>query len=568
MLKANVSLFALASACAILTACGGGGATIGSGGGAPVNAGPSTPGPTPLPGSVATPMPVGAVSPSPAPSATPSGGAAAAAAVTIPTFKMPLTHNGLWLTDADGRVVIFHGLNVAYKSDPYTPQAQGFTQADAAMLAREGFSSVRLWIWWSAFEPTPGVWDDTSLAATKQFIGWLQQYGITVRLNFAQVIWGQQFGGIGFPDWAADDDGLPSLNLGGDIEDGTVEPSIQASFDNLYNNVQYPDSIGLTDHFNRAWVHVATYFKNVPGVIAYDIFNEPEAGTQTNTCNNPAGCPVFDTQTLAPFFKKVVAAIRSVDPVKTIEYEPYVLDASGLFATYVNAGTDPNLELTFHLYPQTDVGLPQTAVVAYKLFETDATNNDDAIENTEFGATDDLTQIQGVIDAADTEMMGWLYWAFYSTEPTGNPATPTTETINPQEGIIVDPQQPPTEANLKTAKLQVLDRPYPFLVAGTPQSWNFDVTTNVFTLTYATKPVSGGAAIAQPTIVVVPQRLYPSGYTASATGAAITSLPNVNALTVVASTGATTVTVTVSPAAATSSHARKAASPAIPRLRR
>lgn len=481
---------------------------------------------------------------------------------------MPLRHDGRWLTDADGRVVIFHGLNVAYKSDPYTPQAQGFTREDAAMLAREGFSSVRLWIWWSAIEPSPGVWDDSSLAATKQFIGWLQQYGITVRLNFAQVIWGQEFGGIGFPDWAANTDGLPSVNLGGDIEDGTVEPSIQRAFDNLYANEAYPDSIGLTDHLSRVWQHVIAYFKGTPGIIAYDVFNEPEAGTQTNTCNNPAGCPIFDTQTLAPFFVKEVAAMRAVDPTTLIQYEPYVLDATGLFATYVNAGKDKNLELTFHYYPQTDTALSTTAPAAYRLFETDATNNGDAIENTEFGATDDLTQIRGVIDTADSQMMGWLYWAFYSTEPTGNPATPTTETINPQEGIILDPTQPPTEANLKVAKLQVLDRPYPFLIAGTPTSWNFNVTSNVFTLAYSTTPVSGGPPIAKPTVVVVPQRLYPSGYTVSATGATVVSLPNVNALTLVANQGATAVSVTVSPAVTPASKSRDAVTHASARSRR
>jgi endoglycosylceramidase len=231
-----------------------------------------------------------------------------------------------------------------------------------------------------------------------------------------------------------------------------------------------------------------------------------------------------------------------------------VLDAVGLFQTYVGGGSDKNLELTFHYYPQTDEALTTAAPLAYQLFETDATNHGDAIENTEFGATDDLTQITDVINTADQERMGWLYWAFYST---GNPATPMTETINPQEGIVVDPSQPPTEANLKVAKLDVLDRPYPFLTSGTPTSWNFNTSTNVFTYTYSTTPVSGSPPLGDPSVVVVPQRLFPNGYAAAVTGATVTSPPNAMGLTLQTNAGATSVTVVVSPASAPSSSARR-----------
>lgn len=60
----------------------------------------------------------------------------------LPPFATPLSHSGRWLTDAQGRAVIYKGINVAYKLPPYTPQAQGFTEEDAAMFAREGFAGV------------------------------------------------------------------------------------------------------------------------------------------------------------------------------------------------------------------------------------------------------------------------------------------------------------------------------------------------------------------------------------------------------------------------------------------
>ena len=543
-------LATLVVACVVAVAVAGcgSGTTIGTAGGGVATAGPPSAG--------ATPTPTATANSAGAPTPVASGSAAANSAAVIPSFPMPLTHSGRWLTDADGRVVIFHGLNVAYKNPPYTPQAQGFTQEDAAMLAREGFSTVRLWIWWQAFEPMPGVWDDSSLAATAQFIGWLHQYGITVRLNFAQVIWGDEFGGIGFPDWGAETDGLPLQNLGGDVEDGIGEASLHVAFDHFWANDPYPGSVGLQDQVAAAWEHVANYFKGTPGVIAYDVINEPEEGSSTGTCEQPAGCPVFDEELLTPFFAKIAAAIRTVDPTTLIQYEPVVLDAVGLFKTYVGGGSDKNLELTFHYYPQTDEELTTTSTLAYQLFENDASNHGDAIENTEFGATDDLTQITDIINTADQQRMGWLYWAFYSTEPTGNPATPMTEVLNPQEGIVYDPTQPPTESNLKVAKLDVLDRPYPFLVAGTPTAWSFNTTTNVFTLSYSTTPVGGGAPSGQPTVIVVPQRLFPSGYTASVIGAVITSQANANALMLEAPSNVSTVSVTVSPVGGAAASAR------------
>jgi endoglycosylceramidase len=41
------------------------------------------------------------------------------AAPTGPT--LPLGHIGRWMTDADGRVVVLHGLNQVYKVPPYEP---------------------------------------------------------------------------------------------------------------------------------------------------------------------------------------------------------------------------------------------------------------------------------------------------------------------------------------------------------------------------------------------------------------------------------------------------------------
>src|SRR5207245_1404307 len=64
-----------------------------------------------------------------------------------------IAHRDRWFTDARGRVLIFHGVNMTMKVPPYQPSALGFGDDDAALLAREGFNTVRLGAILKAIEP-------------------------------------------------------------------------------------------------------------------------------------------------------------------------------------------------------------------------------------------------------------------------------------------------------------------------------------------------------------------------------------------------------------------------------
>ncbi len=69
---------------------------------------------------------------------------------------LPLGHAGRWITDAQGRVLVLHGINMVYKLAPFYPSAAGFSDDDAAFLARIGFNAVRVGVLWEALEPSPG----------------------------------------------------------------------------------------------------------------------------------------------------------------------------------------------------------------------------------------------------------------------------------------------------------------------------------------------------------------------------------------------------------------------------
>ena len=113
-----------------------------------------------------------------------------------------LGHSGRWITDPDGKVVIFHGVNMVDKRPPYEPWAVGFSSADANFLAANGFNVVRLGVIYKGVEPSPGRYDEHYLDQIATTVETLGNAGIRSLLDFHQDAYNEVFGGEGFPDWA------------------------------------------------------------------------------------------------------------------------------------------------------------------------------------------------------------------------------------------------------------------------------------------------------------------------------------------------------------------------------
>src|SRR6185312_4007461 len=95
-------------------------------------------------------------------------------------------------------------------------------------------------------------------------------------------------------------------------------------------------------------VAVAKKWAAQPYLMGYDLFNEPNAGSQSATCANPAGCPQFDA-VLQRFYDHVRTAIRTVDPHHLVWYEPQFL-FNALSASNFTHVDDPNVGLSWHDY--------------------------------------------------------------------------------------------------------------------------------------------------------------------------------------------------------------------------
>jgi endoglycosylceramidase len=472
----------------------------------------------------------------------------------------PLGHSGRWITDAKGRVAILHGVNMVNKQPPYAPSAQGFGDDDAAFLERFGFDAVRLGLIYKAVEPNPGAYDDAYLnqiAATENV---LARHAVFSQLDFHQDLYNEKFQGEGWPDWAVQDDGLPNPQNGFPANYLT-NPALNRAFDHFWANDAGPGGIGLQARYAAAWGHVAARFAGADHTLGFDLMNEPWPGTAYPSCAVLTGCPGFDKDVLAPFYRSAIAAVRRSDPRKLLWYEPNVIFDFGA-DTNIPALGDRSLGMSFHGYCLPGLVTGTAGLACPALNERVLQNADkhaqaagDALMLSEFGATDDLATIRQNVQQADQHMVSWEYWHYCEC------LDPTTSGSGTQ-AIVIDPNQPPTGANVKQAKLDVLAEPYPQVVAGTPTGYGFDPATGRFALTYSTRGPTGKRFARRPrskrsarkkakfrqTQVFVPRDHYPSGYSAVVRGGGIASKPKAALLRVIACRGRANVSVTVIPA--------------------
>jgi endoglycosylceramidase len=471
-----------------------------------------------------------------------AGPGAAVPAAAAPAS--PIGHAGRWITDSTGRVLVVSGVNMVYKLPPYAPDAAGFGDDDAAFLAANGFSAVRLGVIWKALEPQPGVFDDAYLARIAASVRVLGRHGIVSLLDFHQDMYNEKFQGEGAPDWAVDDNGLPAAPALGFPANYFFQPALRAAYDNFWANTPVHGT-GLQDWYAGAWDHVAAYFRGSPDLLGYDIFNEPFPGSRIYRCLVPAGCMAADA-ILTRFDRKITAAIRRADPETMIFTEPWITFSEG-YPTSAGATGDPHAGFSFHDYcpftaiaAQLNVACPPFSNATFANAERHSTRTGDALLLTEFGATSDPGVLSSAVSAAEKHRIGWLVWAYCGC------GDPTTSGSPSSEGIVSDPVRPPTGSNVNEAMLAALAVPHPELVAGTPVSYGYDTSTHTFTLGYTTRRADGAGAFpaGSRTTVAVPPLQYPQGYRVTVNGARVLSAGSI--LRLASCPGATDVTLTVS----------------------
>ena len=394
----------------------------------------------------------------------------------------------------------------------------------------------------------------------------LARHGIVSLLDFHQDLYNERFQGEGAPDWAVQDDGLPNPALGfpGNY---LGNPALQRALDHFFNNDPGPGGVGLQDRFAAAWAHVAERFRGDASVLGYEILNEPFPGSTWPTCANTVGCPLFDAK-LTAFERRVDMAVRRVDPRTLVFYEPNVIFNDGA-GTQLGPIGDPHAGFAFHDYCLSESGsgsyngcAPFDDLVFANALKHVGTTGDALLE-TEWGATDDVPTLDAMVQRADKDMVGWLEWAYSGNDITSSAGTGDTQ------ALVINPAKPPVGANVKTAKLRILARPYPQVVAGTPESYGFDMSSQTLALRYSVARADGAGSFPSyaESDISVPAVEYPSGYAVSVQGGTVLSAANAPLLRVAACPGAGEVSVTVTPAGAGSGSCAAPAAATLPAAR-
>jgi endoglycosylceramidase len=463
---------------------------------------------------------------------------ASPAAAGVPT--QPLGHDGRWITDDHGRVVLIHAVNMVYKRPPYYPKAIGFGKNDAEFLHRHGFNGVRLGVIYAGVEPKPGKYDNSYLHKIADTERTLERNGVFSLLDFHQDLFNEKFQGEGWPDWAVQDDGLPNPQNGfpGNY---LTNPALQHAFDHFWANDPGPGGAGLVDRYAAAWRHVAGKFRKTPGVLGYDLLNEPWPGSNWQPCINPEGCKSFDTGPLASMMRKTTDAIRQVDRGHLVWQEPNVLFNFGPKTHLPKIGSNSGFSFHDYCLNNTAPSCPTTEGLVFDNADEEAVKTDRALMLTEFGATNVHPRIQHIVDLADQHMVSWMWWAYCGCDD------PTTSGPGDVQAIVKDPRKAPKGSNVIRKKLGLLERPYPQVTAGTPTSIDYDADSGVFEFTYSTKTPAGKVLPRRSkTTVFIPRRQYPD-YTMLLQGASPSGKGDSQHLVLKRNAGASTVTLTVAP---------------------
>ena len=464
--------------------------------------------------------------------------APASAAGPVP----PLGHDGRWITDAHGRVVLIHAVNMVYKRAPYYPKAAGFGADDAAFLRRHGFNGVRLGVIYKGVEPKPGRYDDSYIRHIADTERALARNNVFSLIDFHQDLYNERFEGEGWPDWAVQDDGLPNPHNGFPTNYLT-NPALQRAFDHFWANDPGPGGVGLVDRYAAAWRHVASHFRSSERVLGYDVMNEPWPGTVWQPCASPTGCPQFDTGPLAAMTRAVTRSIRKVDQTHLVWQEPNVIFNFGPQSHLPKIGSNSGFSFHDYCLDNSAPSCPETESLVFDNADDMAATTDRALMLTEFGATNEHPRIEHIVDLSDEHMVSWMWWAYCGCDD------PTTAGPGNLQAIVKDPAKPPRGSNVLRKKLALLDRPYPQVIAGTPTSFGYDRAANTFSLEYRAKSPDGQR---QPpnrrTRIYVPRSHYRDGYDVKVRGARVVSESDAKYLLLKRQAGAGRVTVEVTPA--------------------
>ena len=403
------------------------------------------------------------------------------------------------LRDPAGRDVVMRGLNVGGRSKfaPFLPfsidgeAALADVRAAAAdFFARFdawGLDTTRLTFSWEAWEPVEGERDARYLARYEALVDAAWAAGVRVIVDMHQDVFSSSLCGDGFPPWTitnitTDDPhhDCPFWYL--DYFGGSGE--VAEAFDQFWS-----DATGVRTKFATMWEDLAAHFAGHPGVVGFELLNEPAHG-------NAPDRDVWKDEVLSPFHADLAARLRAIAPEALVFYDEAGLDAVGGASESFHRPAGDGLVFAPHMYdPTVYIGLgwdgssPEPALEAFATFGA-ATGTPVLIG--EFGVKDGMPDgdawVAAVMDGMDRFRLSATLWEYSQDD----------ELWNEENFSIVDAD------GTERAVLDGYVRPWLRAVAGTASSGTWDAEAGRAEAQWTA--TAGGV-----TEIRVPSRLFPEG---------------------------------------------------------
>jgi endoglycosylceramidase len=435
-----------------------------------------------------------------------------------------LTTRGDVLIDELGRAVILRGVNVGGRSKmpPFLPfdfaDATEITaKADRLMTAVRalGGNAVRLTFSWEALESVRGTFDAEYLRRYRLLLDAAHKADLHVIVDFHQDVFHAAFCGDGFPEWALGDipHGPPHYDCAfpfWSLPYFDANSTVSQAFDRLWKNQD-----GLLDAFESMWRHVAREVGKHPAVAAFEIINEPGAGS---TPLETQGAMV-----LPPLYDRIAAVIEAEAGAAAIVCDEPVSATADI--QYLTRPAHPRFTYGPHYYDgATMLGIgPLDAArirgaVSAVLARTMPWNAPVILG--EFGAPNSVSfkseYLAAIYDALDTGRASGLLWdVSLSTQKWNN------EDFGPLSPDAVE-----------SAWAPLLDRPFPRAIDGAVTSFKWDPIARQFDLYVS----AAGDQISE---VYVPVRHVGTAPDIAVTGARSRFVPATGQILVAATRGAT-----------------------------
>jgi endoglycosylceramidase len=459
-------------------------------------------------------------SPAPSPPSSSSNpNACTIAPPTPPDWR--LVADGTSFKDGLGRTVFLRGVAAGGRSKfaPYVPfdyPDGGYATALAAYMdhaAAWGIDVVRVPFTWAALEPTQGSDDADWLSRYDQLLDAAWARGIWTIIDFHQDVYSESFCGDGFPGWTIPDAGpyahdCPQWQL-----EYFSNTGVQQAFDRFWDAGSPVQSAYLA-----AWNVMIARYKDKPGVLGFEPFNEPGWGS--------ADEPTFTATTLTAFYSAVIPIFNAAAPQALVFVDPPGEDGTLVSTTLGRPDGGTGIVFAPHYYPVEGAASDEKAGLGVwqgigQAWGVPVFVGEFGASHTAVGST---AYMEAVFNALDALSLSGSEWE-YSVE---------SEEWNSETDSIVAADG--GDYPVATA----VQRPYARAVAGTNVAQSFDTSTKTFTLSYQ---ASDGVSE-----VALPANLYPNGYDVTVTGACDDATSVKGRILLKPAAGATAVSLTIAPA--------------------